>query len=150
MGDVIELFNHGTRPSFPSLFRYGTFDELVKRESEYADITRVIDLLTRGYRLQHFDESLSRQVRDSSNVLWLGMPEHTKNMEFDKVVIADDFFSQTNMIKKDALVSSVYTAISRVRSELYLPSEFDNWVRSLSKWSTKCFSMGQRKQACWR
>ena len=53
-------------------------------------------------------------------------------MEFDKVVIADDFFSQTNMIKKDALISSIYTSISRVKSELYLPSEFDNWVRSLA------------------
>ncbi len=100
MGDVIELFNHGTRPSFPSLFRYGTFDELTKRESEFADITRVVDLLTRGYRLQNLTESLSRQIRNTSNVLWLGMPEHTKNMEFDKVVISDDFFSQTNMVKK--------------------------------------------------
>ena len=60
------------------------------------------------------------------------MPEHTKNMEFEKVVIADDFFSQTNMVSKDALVSSVYTAISRVKAELHLPAEFDNWVRGLS------------------
>ena len=132
MGDVIELFNHGTRPSFPSLFRYGTFDELIKRESDFADITRVVDLLTRGYRLQNLTESLSRQIRNTSNVLWLGMPEHTKNMEFDKVVISDDFFSQTNMVKKEALVSSVYTAISRVRSELYVPEDFDTWVKQLS------------------
>ena len=132
MGDVIELFNQGTRPSFPSLFRYGTFDELVKRESDFADTTRVVDLLTRGYRLQNLEESLSRQIRNTSNVLWLGMPEHTKNMEFDKVVIADDFFSQTNMVKKEALVSSVYTAISRVRSELYVPEDFDTWVKQLS------------------
>ena len=132
MGDVIELFNHGTRPSFPSLFRYGTFDELVKRESQHADISRIVDLLSRGYQLKHLDESLSRQARGSVNVLWLGMPEHTKNMEFEKVVIADDFFSQTNMVSKDALVSSVYTAISRVKAELHLPAEFDNWVRGLS------------------
>ncbi len=132
MSDVIELFNHGIRPSFPSLFQYGSFDDLVNREAEFADITRVVDLLTRGYKLQNLNESLSRQTRDSLNLLWLGMPEHTKNMEFDKVVVADDFFSQTNMIRKEALVSSIYTSISRVKSELYLPAEFDNWVRSLS------------------
>ena len=133
IGDVIELFNHGTRPSFPSLFRYGSFEELVKRESQFADISRVVDLLSRGYRLKHLEESLMKQVRDSVNVIWLGMPEHTKNTEFDKVVIADDFFTQTDMVSKDALVASVYTAISRVKSELYLPAEFDNWIKGLSK-----------------
>ncbi len=46
--------------------------------------------------------------------------------------IDDDFFSQTNMVKKEALVSSVYTAISRVRSELYVPEDFDTWVKQLS------------------
>jgi len=130
--DVIELFIHGTRPSFPTLFRYECFEDLVKRESKYAEIGRVLELLEKGYRFEDLQKSLSRQTKGDQNILWLGMPEHTKNIEFSKVVIAEDFFDQTAIMSKGAIVSSVYTAMSRVKSELFLPEDFNSWVNELS------------------
>jgi hypothetical protein len=130
--DVIELFIHGTRPSFPTLFRYECFEDLVKRESKYAEIGRVLELLEKGYRFEDLQKSLSRQTKGDQNILWLGMPEHTKNIEFSKVVIAEDFFDQTAIMSRGAIVSSVYTAMSRVKSELFLPEDFDSWVNELS------------------
>jgi len=115
-----------------TLHRYECFEDLVKRESKYAEIGRVLELLEKGYRFEDLQKSLSRQTKGDQNILWLGMPEHTKNIEFSKVVIAEDFFDQTAIMSRGAIVSSVYTAMSRVKSELFLPEDFDSWVNELS------------------
>jgi len=128
----IRLYRDNIRPSYGSLFRYRSWEELriAKGQSDPA-FCRVDRMLQKGYTERDFDHLLLSQVSLDAARYFVGRVVDAKNMEVDSVMLTPDLLrssggrSRTEVAKRFA---ALYTGGTRARYRLYVPGHLRDWA----------------------
>jgi len=117
------------RASHPSMTRFETWDLYFESLQPYEQ--RIVDqTIGRGYN----DAALGRMLDFESTVeqgaYTLAYAEHTKNHEFDNVVLLDDLLSlrSESAIDKAKALNQIYIAASRGRNQIYVPESLNGFL----------------------
>lgn len=135
--DAIGLFmakKHDKAPSARTQYHLGSFtgwDSLAAHLVGIGQdsIVRLIEsrFTTTDARALMSAGAMKEDDQDAHDVITLGLLEHTKNLENDVVVMSPCCFSSNSNRRvgrdREKLVKSVYLAMTRVRSELWVPGD---------------------------
>jgi superfamily I DNA/RNA helicase len=124
----------GGKPFHDNIARFGSFEELEEATKEDPDLRRLLKTANRPDVLDFLDKlELNREVKSPTVILTTA--HKSKGLEFDNVILADDFkFS----IGKDLLdmhtqeLNLLYVAATRARKKLMLPRLFKAYFETSS------------------
>jgi superfamily I DNA/RNA helicase len=119
---ILEL-RKGGKPFHDNIARFGSFEELVECSKEDVEIKRLLNTAQRGDVFQFLEKLESNRTAQNPTVI-LTTAHKSKGLEFDNVVIADDFkFSTTEDLLKipEQELNLLYVAVTRAKKKLQLP-----------------------------
>jgi hypothetical protein len=83
-------------------------------------------------RQNEFSQALDVATTPEKATILLGLAEHARNTEFDRVMLAPDLLMEKNRIFNASVqahvLSMIYIGASRARYELLLPGHLKDWL----------------------
>jgi superfamily I DNA/RNA helicase len=121
VNSIIEL-KQGKKPFHDNIARFGSFEELLEYAKESVEIQRMISTALRP-DVKDFLDLLENNTKCSNPTVILTTAHKSKGLEFDNVVIADDFFfGEKDLLDIPEQESNLlYVACTRAKSKLQLP-----------------------------
>lgn len=121
VNSIIELMKGG-KPFHDNIARFGSFNELLEYAKESVEIQRMISTALRP-DVSDFLDKLERNIKASNPTAILTTAHKSKGLEFDNVVIADDFkFGEKDLLDMpEQEINLLYVACTRAKKKLQLP-----------------------------
>lgn len=122
VNSIIEL-RKGGKPFHDNIARFGSFEELLEYSKESVEIQRMISTAMRHDAID-FLEKLESNNQSTNPTVILTTAHKSKGLEFDNVVIADDFkFGEKDLLDMpEQETNLLYVACTRAKKKLQLPS----------------------------
>ncbi|WP_166256233.1 hypothetical protein [Marinobacter salicampi] len=130
---LIGLFFQGKRGQSPALFRYPNWEALAADRGSSRAFARVEAMLSGSKdRQNELSQALEVVTTPEKATILLGLAEHARNTEFDRVMLAPDLLMDKNRIFSASVqahvLSMIYIGASRARYELLLPGHLKEWL----------------------
>lgn len=122
VSSIIEL-RKGGKPFHDNIARFGSFGELLEYSKESVEIQRMISIAMRVDAIE-FLEKLEANNQSTNPTATLTTAHKSKGLEFDNVVIADDFkFGEKDLLDMpEQEINLLYVACTRAKKKLQLPN----------------------------
>lgn len=132
---LVQLYFQGARATSPVLFRYPSWGALRAAKGHTNAFQRVEAMLAGGASREHdFGAAGDSVTTPEKATVILGLAEHARNLEFDRVMLAPDLLTEQGNIQNAQLqahvLSSIYVGASRARYELVLPGHLRDWLET--------------------
>jgi superfamily I DNA/RNA helicase len=121
VNSVIEL-KKGSKPFHDNIARFGSFPELLEYAKESVEIQRLLNTAMRA-DVQEFLSKLESNNLCSNPSVILTTAHKSKGLEFDNVVVANDFkFGENDLLSMpEQELNLLYVACTRAKKKLQLP-----------------------------
>lgn len=121
VNSIIEL-QKGGKPFHDNIARFGSFAELLEYAKESVEIQRMINTALR-HDVQEFLDKLERNNQCTNPTVILTTAHKSKGLEFDNVVIANDFkFGEKDLLDMPEQERNLlYVSVTRAKKKLQLP-----------------------------
>lgn len=131
---LVGLYFNGIRAQSHVLFRYPDWDSLRQEKGHTRAFQRVEAMFAHGSdRRDDFAKAMDIVTSPDKATIILGLAEHARNMEFDRVMLAPDLLIEPGQIREAAMqahvLSTIYIGASRARFELMLPGHLRDWLQ---------------------
>lgn len=135
--DLVELYQHESRPRHRELFRFTSWQGLGGHFHRRRDFQRIDALLKRGFDLEAWARTSARCNAQSTSGYALGLISDALNREFQTVMLAPDIVERSWGGRNAApALSAAYVAVTRARRRLIVPRELNRWIADISSSST--------------
>lgn len=135
MEGCINLYHHEIRSQHPFLFRYPSWQEMASSQGNNDAFRRIERMLGQGYGMEDLERSLGRLQHPASAKITLGLVEHSKNMEFNAVMITPEVLNSSSKLTKKSgakILANLYTGASRAKHALYIPGNLKDWLQDIT------------------
>lgn len=130
---AVQLYK-GKTPTHDTIARFSTWSDLLEFAKEDVEIKRIAKIATR-YDVEDFIAALE-QVKDCNNPdVVLTTAHKSKGLEFDNVVVANDFkFGEKNILDMpEQELNLLYVACTRAKHKLQLPDVLQDYMEGLNE-----------------
>lgn len=135
MEGCINLYHKCLRSHHPFLFRYPTWEALASGQGNNDAFRRIERMLGKGYALDDLERSLARLQPPGSARITLGLVEHSKNMEFNAVMLTPEVLKSSSKQTQRSgarILANLYTGASRAKHALYIPGNLKDWLQDMT------------------
>lgn len=136
INSIIEL-RKGNKPFHDNIARFGSFAELLEYAKESVETQRMITTALRP-DVELFINKLETNAKATNPTAILTTAHKSKGLEFDNVVIADDFkFGEKDLLDMpEQEINLLYVACTRAKRKLQLPvvlqTYYEDFIQGLS------------------
>ncbi|TMU66284.1 hypothetical protein FGA82_31220 [Pseudomonas fluorescens] len=134
--DSLRLLRDNLPSTHLDLIQFASNRELYEKLNKHQEFIEIMKKTNSGYNVSDLNEGLTKISNQTSSTYTLALVSEVGNMEFNSVTISPNLMPISppdDAYAIDNIISSLYTAISRAKREIYIQVDIDDWLTSYRK-----------------